>query len=379
MSNSPRIMFTYWGRRGALSQFALEATRAAVADPVLHVSVSVSRQNEIFPRFEQLGASLLAIDTFQSDLGALTRLYRIPALRRQLYDWVCRDRPEAVVELMPHVWSPLIMPIVRIAGAKYFTLTHDAEAHHGDPTSWVKPLFDRASRSADLVFTLSDAVADRLVATAKVSRSKIRPLFHPDLNYGPGQGDRQAAKEPFRLLFLGRIMPYKGLPLFLEMVERLQGDGIAVEVGVFGEGALGACAPQLDRMGAEVVNRWLTESEIGNVLQRYHAVVLSHTEASQSGVAAAAYGAGLPIIATPVGGLVEQVRDGVTGTVAERVDAGALAVAAKRLLLNPQTYLNACLNIRRLAHKRSMDSFIRAVVSTIGAPEPGGGGSALPA
>jgi hypothetical protein len=83
----------------------------------------------------------------------------------------------------------------------------------------------------------------------------------------------------------------------------LRAEGVPVSVGVFGEGALVESAARLDAMGAEVVNRWLTEPEIGTILQRYQALVLSHIEASQSDVAATAFGAGLPVIATPDGPL----------------------------------------------------------------------------
>ena len=124
--------------------------------------------------------------------------------------------------------------------------------------------------------TLSDAVASRLLAQGQVPRDKICTLFHPDLDFagrhalGPPQPG-----EPLRLFFFGRIMPYKGLPLFLDMVDQLRENGIAVEVGVFGEGSLGRSAQRLSAMGAEVVNRWLTEAEIGALLPRFHAIVLS--------------------------------------------------------------------------------------------------------
>jgi glycosyltransferase involved in cell wall biosynthesis len=163
---------------------------------------------------------------------------------------------------------------------------------------------------------------------------------------------------PLRLLFLGRIMPYKGLSLFVDMVECLRRDGFAVEAGVAGEGALGSEAGRLAALRAEVINRWLSEDEIGALLSRYHAVVLSHTEASQSGVAAAAFGSGLPVIATPVGGLIEQVDDGRTGVLAEGVDGKSLARAAKRLVLDPALYSQLQANIAKSRQARSMAAFV---------------------
>ena len=147
------------------------------------------------------------------------------------------------------------------------------------------------------------------------------------------------------------------------MVEILRHEGIAVEIGVFGEGALGANAVRLEAMRAEVVNRWLTESEIAAILPRFHALVFPYTEASQSGVAAAAFGAGLPIIATPVGGLVDQVIDGVTGVIARQVDARGLSEAAKRLLFDEAAYRTICDNIASSREQRSMRSFVREIVS----------------
>ena len=164
-------------------------------------------------------------------------------------------------------------------------------------------------------------------------------------------------------MFLGRVMPYKGLPLFVDTIEWLRAEGIAVEAGVFGEGPLGASAARLERLGAEVVNRWLTVAEIAGILQRYHAMILSHTEASQSGVAAAALGAGLPIVATPVGGLGEQISDGVTGMMATHVDAAALGAAVLRLTKNPTTYHSICSNIAKIKDQRSMARFVRMAVA----------------
>ena len=360
-----RLMFLYWGRRGALPRFTLELARAALANQRITTTISVSRQVENFGEFASLGPLLFPIDTFRSMPNALFMSWRILLLRRQLYQRLCKDRTQVVVELMPHVWSPLVMPVVRTAGALYYTIIHDAQTHPGDSTGWARGFADRSAQSADLVLTLSATVAAQLSA-AGVPESKLLTLFHPDLTYGTRHAQVPPHPgEPIRLLFLGRIMPYKNLPLFLDMVDLLRKDGIAVHIGVFGEGSLGSNADRLRHLDAEVVNRWLSEAEIAAILPRFHALVLSHTEASQSGVAATAFGAGLPVIATPVGGITEQVIDGVTGMLALRADAAALAEAAKRLFLDSQTYSTIGKNIVRRGAQRSMAKFVDDIVAHI--------------
>ena len=361
-----RALFTYWGRRGALTQFALEVGRAALIEPNVAATISVSRHNESFTAFQEFGPALFPVDTFRSNTGALLRAWQIPFLRKRLYERMRRDRTQVVIELLPHVWSPFVMSVARAVDARYCTIVHDADPHTGDRTAWMKAIYDRPMRWADMVVTLSATVARKLLSSGRVSEAKLLQLFHPDLTYAPRRSDRPGLplrNAPIRLLFMGRILAYKGLPLFLDMVEVLRNEGISVEIGVFGEGALGGNAFRLEAMRAEVVNRWLTESEIAAILPRFHALVLPYTEASQSGVAAAAFGAGLPIIATPVGGLVDQVIDGSTGVIARQADARALSEAAKRLLFNENTYRTICDSIASSWEQRSMGRFVREIVS----------------
>jgi glycosyltransferase involved in cell wall biosynthesis len=333
------VLFTYWGRRGALSRFALEVGREALSNRNYRAALSVSEYNQDFRAIQDVGSELLPLRLFSSNLGALTQSWRIPVVRSQLISWVRQARIGTVVELMPHIWSPFIMPAVQAHGVRYISVIHDADAHPGDRSSIAKTLLDRAIDNADLVITLSGAVAGRLEAMERVSAKKIFTLFHPDLHYGGvSQVRRAPVDRPVKLLFLGRILHYKGLPILIDAVEQLRADGHSIELGVFGEGPLGGSAPRLRALGAEVVNRWLSTDDIASILARYDVMVLSHVEASQSGVAATAFGAGMPVICTPVGGLPEQVLDGVTGIVARRADGPALADAIAGLASDPQLY-----------------------------------------
>src|SRR5579864_4230928 len=92
-------------------------------------------------------------------------------------------------------------------------------------------------------------------------------------------------------------------------------------------------------------------------------MVLSHTEASQSGIAATAFGAGLPVIATPVGGLVDQIAAEGAGGLATGVDAPALADAVRGLLLDRELYSEVCQRIAASRDRRSMARFVSESVS----------------
>lgn len=364
----PRIMFMYWGRRGS-SRFVADLMAATAGTPCAEATLSLSRQNDELASFLHLGARLSLVDTFAASYGAITGAWRIPLLQRELAARLKSECTDVVIDLMPHVWSPFVSPAIQSAGARYICMLHDAVGHPGDRSGIVTQLLRRAAYRADHVLALSRAVGDRLLATRRFRRDRLTVLFHPHLGFVRGQRERPppAPGTPLRLLFLGRIMAYKGLPLFLDTVDRLRAEGVAVSPGIFGEGSIALHARRITEMGVELVNRRLSDAEVGNVLLRYDALVASHVEASQSGVVAAALGAGLPCVVTPVGGLMEQIVDGETGAIAREMTAAALGAAVRRLFFTPNLYRTVCRTIVERRHERSMSRFLAECARVAGA------------
>ncbi len=364
-ASEPRILFVYWGRRG-LSELVLRLADAVPAAPIAHAAFSISRQNDRFGDFLHLGDALEPVETFRSSGGALFCVWRMRRLCEQILTRLRRDRIDTVVLLMPHVWGHLLARAVKKAGARLITLVHDAIPHPGDLRSLIASWTTLGFHDSDLAIALSAHVENQLRTKGFVAAHRLRRLFLPELRLQPVASPAfPAPGEPFRVLFLGRILPYKGLDVLVDAVELLRGEGVALQLGVFGQGNLGKNRARLSAMEAEVVNRWLAAEEMAGILARYHAVVLSHTEASQSGVASLALGQGLPVVSTPVGGLKEQIEDGVTGVLAERVDAQALAGAIKLVAQNPGVYATLLAGIQRSQESRSVPAFLAGLARHI--------------
>lgn len=356
------VLALYWGRRG-LSQFVYE-----FADELLGRQrrgfISISRQNEEFPRFERFGPNILPVDTFNADTGVLTETWRIPKLRTRLAEFISSNAIGDVIDLMPHAWSGSVVPAIHAAGARYTAVVHDAHVHPGDFRSLCgKVLMDRAVRQADAIVTLSRYVARQLVDDGFVP-SKITPLFHPELRFGPRtQPVLPQPGPPWRIAVLGRMLPYKGLELLIGAVEELYRRCAPVEIRIYGDGLVDKHVAALRLCGVTtVVNRWLSTDEIQDALMGSHAVLLSHVEASQSGIIAAAHGAGRPVVCTPVGGLPEQVDHMGTGVVASRPDAQSLSEAVLRLVNDAAAYETICARIASTHAARSMTRFVETLV-----------------
>jgi glycosyltransferase involved in cell wall biosynthesis len=366
-------MLAYWGRRGALCRFTYNLAATATARGRPAVSVSISRSNELFAEFAQLGDVVAPVDTFSSPYGAITALPSVMRLRRSLAEQFAEHGTRAFVSLMPHVWSPLTASVIRRAGVRHIVVAHDAVPHRGDRTAIASRWLLHEARAADQVVALSQAVADRLVATARIPRDRISVMFHPDFDYGVvAEALRIPAGRPLRVLFLGRLLSYKGLGLFVDALELLRRRGVAVEAGVFGSGDMGDEGARLMALGAEIQNRWIDETEFSAILSRHDVVVLSHVAASQSGVVSAAMGAGLPVVVTPVGGLAGQVESEVNGLVAAAVTAEAIAQSIQRLAEDRGLLDRLRQGVLATAPKRSMSRFLDAITALALDPVQGG-------
>ena len=174
----------------------------------------------------------------------------------------------------------------------------------------------------DLVGTLSALVPGR----------PVRRIYHPVYDFYDrwDDGVRESGGDKPRLLFFGKIRPYKGLRTLLEALAlvRPQLDFEAVIAGEF------YTDPRpykrlARRLGLEEhlvwLDRYIPNEEVPGVFRRADLVVLPYVEATQSGVVPVAYQFGVPVIATRVGGLAEVVRDGETGYLVPPRDPASLA------------------------------------------------------
>lgn len=221
------------------------------------------------------------------------------------------------------------------------------------PPQQPSPLRLRAQR----VLTLSGFARAQLLRSGRIGKDRLTALFHPDfaIANAPSPGRRGNA---LAVMFLGRVLPYKGLDLLVGAIEQARGLGAEVKLGIFGGGALGTLAIRLNRLGAEVRNHWLSQAEIADALSRYDVVAAPHREVSQSGVVAHAFGAGRPVIATPVGALPEQVEHGVTGLVASECTSESFAACVVKFATDASLLGRCSEAVRASGLRRSMEAFL---------------------
>lgn len=322
-----RLLLWHWGRRGGGPQFTLGLARALLLRDDIDLSLSVSGQSELLRAFLELRCPIQIVDTYVSLGSFVTSLPRLPAI---VHRFVAQAKGhDVVLSGMTHLWTPFAAPALARAGIPFVPVVHDATPHPGDfAFAWDWRL-RRELGAARASVALSDTVARSLVELAPGLPVVRIPLLGslaagPPVDRMPGTG---------RFLFFGRLRAYKGLDLLRDAFQLLHRQYPGVSLRVVGEGDIDGCAPGLrDLPGVTVDPRWVSEADIPAVLGAADVVVLPYREASQSGIVPQALACGVPIVATPVGGLTEQVLPGRGGILATTITPRALSNAMAETL-----------------------------------------------
>ena len=280
----------------------------------------------------------LPVRTYQGMAGFAARLLTIPFSHRKLSARLGALGLDAAICAMPGPLDLLMSRALRRARIPSVVVVHDATLHPGDGLPFQMHLQRRLLREADALVVLTEHVARGLREQGAIGAgTDRRPLFMaslPPLVFGPPPLPPGAHGGRLRLLSFGRLLPYKGLDLLAEAM-RLLGPSTDFELRVVGSGPESAALAALRALSTvRVENRWVPEEGVGDLLAWADAIVLSHREASQSGVAAAALAARRWVVATRVGGLAEQLASVPTARLCEP-DPASLAAAIKSLRQNP--------------------------------------------
>jgi glycosyltransferase involved in cell wall biosynthesis len=325
-----RILVWQWGRHGAGPLLAVHVADALRSIPGTEVLLSLSRSAEIL-RIEAPPHCDLPVDTYGGMVSLVWRLLQAPWVVTGLVRRIGALRPDIAICAMPGPLDLLQLAALRRLHIPIVILAHDADPHPCDRYPLLMALQRRLLRRADAVVALTRHVASRLVEQGAVDRQKVFVLWLPPLVFGALPPPPGAHGGPLRLLFFGRLLSYKGLNLLQEAVRELglPGSWVLRVVGAGPESS--ELAALRATAGVTVENRWVPEGEIGDLLAWADVVVLPYIEASQSGVAPAAIAAGRVVVATRVGGLLEQLGNESLARLCEPHPA-SLAMVLRELL-----------------------------------------------
>jgi glycosyltransferase involved in cell wall biosynthesis len=330
---APKTLVWYWATGGAGVRFSQRVAQCiAETQGAENVALSLHEKNAWIERSRAGGHPVMTIGGASGHRAAariaLQAGERWLALRRQ----VDAFRPQVAVIPMNFALAwPYCRSFTR-RGVPFIYVVHDAAPHPGDYMRlWQSRVQRLLIRNAARVVALSDHVARQIEASGVLrqgQRCDVIPLAAHDA--ATRRTPRQPPSGPLALLFLGRLLPYKGLSLLAEALAGLR-EHPGWRLTIAGDG------PDKDRVRAlfagfpqvELKLELLEESGVDGLIRDHDVLVCPYLEASQSGVIAEALYQGMPCLVTPVGGLPEQIGFGAAGWVADAPTADAVARALR--------------------------------------------------
>ncbi len=247
---------------------------------------------------------------------------------------------------------PLMM-YYKLLGKKTLLTVHNVNTRARDSKdSWFNRFTLRIQyQLVDHLFVHTERMKRELVEQFKVPASKVsvipfginNAVPHTDLT---PEGARQRLGVSTRervILFFGNIAPYKGLEYLLEAFRQVMADGGEYRLIIAGK-------PKNCDNYWNAIQRSLNEHEHRNrILQKIEFIpdtetemyfkaadvlVLPYRHIFQSGVLSLGYSFGVPVIASDVGALRDDIVEGKTGFVCTPEDPGDLARVIRQFFIS---------------------------------------------
>lgn len=171
------------------------------------------------------------------------------------------------------------------------------------------------------------------------NRSKLS-VIHNGIDFEHFNARRTRQKAPAEATtvgFVGRLDPKKGVQFLIAAIAQLRREGLNVELHVVGDGW------DADRLKAIADDNQLREcikflghhEDIASVARDFDIFVLPSLSEGMPLTIMEMMALGVPVVATNVGGIPEQIEDGITGILVAKADSHQLAYAIRRLADDP--------------------------------------------
>ena len=224
----------------------------------------------------------------------------------------------------------------RRTSAVFITTCHGYYTRH--PFSYVMGWAKR-------VIVLSNVIARHMIDDFGVPHDRIRLIPRSvDLEkfkYRPPDPKRD---RDFTVGIIGRLTPLKGHVYFIKAMAKAAKAIPALKVWIIGDAPAAKCEYKdelqilVKRLGLTGSTQFLgTQRDIPAILEHLDLVVMATTTQEAFGrVIIEAQAAGVPVVATKVGGAIDIVEDGTTGLLVQPADVDSMADAVVRMWRDPQ-------------------------------------------
>jgi glycosyltransferase involved in cell wall biosynthesis len=262
----------------------------------------------------------------------------------------------------------LLLHLARLCGLKTVLHVHAADiiSFYGGLPGVLRAALRATFRRADVCIVLGEAWRAWSCSVLGVNRFKIVVLRNGVPLPAVVRLPRAAAE--FTFLFLGNLLPRKGLPDLIQALSLADFKGVCWRLLVVGGGNCDQPREQAVTLGLEgriSFTGWLGRAAVTQALATADALVLPSYHEALPLVLHEAAGLNVPIVTTPVGAIAELFTDGDTALFVTPGDRAGLAAALSRVLADAALRARLAANARALFDREfTMAAFTRHLCAT---------------
>ena len=322
-----KIALISLARRGGMIHFHSELFYALAE--IMPVTAVIS--NDAATSYGPQNPHILTVDLGRGAMGTFLHAFN-PFSWQRLYRTLKISEADFFHIVASHEWNPIMAFLARLMKKPLIFTIHDPEHHLGTPF-YIKVSDTITARMADMIVVLSQ-LGQRQLIKKGYAPGKIQQIPIGVYSFF-SQRNMSIVPQEKMVLFFGRIEPYKGLDILLKAFRQIGTSLPDWKLIIAGNGDFSEYATLAEHKQIEVINRFINDEEVAQLMQRAGFVALPYTEATQSGVIPIAYAFARAVIATDVGSLGEAVQDGKTGFLIRPNDVSELVQAILRLAKDP--------------------------------------------
>jgi glycosyltransferase involved in cell wall biosynthesis len=240
-----------------------------------------------------------------------------------------KTKPNTCYFISAHPLNSTILTLFKLftiffnPSAKFFSHIHDVKPHAGSEGYAFIDLFQFLQiHQSDIITVYGESLKKMLSSRFNVEAGKILVTPHGVNRLRVSKENKSPIQSSLKYITLtGRLDKYKGIDLFLDAAHYFKKENSNILFLLAGRGNLIEYQDRISSLtNIVVINRFLTNDEVDDVILKSFTVVLPYIDASQSGVIPIAYYNSCPVIVTNVGALPEVVVEGETGYIIEKGD-----------------------------------------------------------
>ncbi|WP_281310643.1 glycosyltransferase family 4 protein [Flavobacterium flavigenum] len=307
-----KITILFLGKVGAGPRYALEMAKALSEKPNVELQIILSRLIDNYDDWFQIekktNVKIVYFNTYRNKIEFLLALLNL-FKSNKIANCIKKFNPVVLYIPMISLLNPGILFFLKNINI-YYTL-HDPIEHIGEANFFVELVKKFEIKKARKIILLNVFFKKYVCDFYNKKESDI--IYIPHAAFFSNK--HVILNDGFleKILFVGRIEEYKGISLLLEAFSNSIRYRPNLQLTIAGRGDLSPYLKKNSELSKniQIINRWLKDEEIEELIKNHDFVVLPYIDASQSGVIPVVFANKRTVIATNKGALAEQIPDGI--------------------------------------------------------------------